>query len=309
MLTNFVRKKNKRSLHVKQWPLHLMMMPAVALLLIFAYMPMAGNIIAFQRFIPVRGLFGDQQWVGLRNFIFMFKMPDTWPLFRNTMSIAIQKMIWGIIVPVSICLMLNEIRITFLKRSIQTLIYLPHFLSWVIFGGILIDILSPSTGIMNRFIMGLGGESVYFLGNPRTFQGTVVWTHIWKEFGFATIIYLAAISNIDPTQYESASIDGAKRWQKILHITLPGMRTIIILLATLSLGSILNAGFEQIFTLYNPRVYSTGDIIDTFVYRMGVQQAQYSLSTAVGLLKSVVSFFMISFSYYAASKWANYKIF
>jgi len=296
-------------LHVKQWPLHIMMLPAVILLLVFSYIPMAGNIIAFQRFIPVKGLFGDQQWVGLKNFLFMFKLPDTWPLFRNTISIAVQKMVWGILIPVSMCLLLNEIRIVFLKRSIQTLIYLPHFLSWVIFGGILIDILSPSTGIVNRIISVFGGESVYFLGDPNTFQGTVVWTHIWKEFGFATIVYLAAISNIDPTQYESASIDGAKRWQKVIHITLPGMSTIIILLATLSLGSILNAGFEQIFTLYNPRVYSTGDIIDTFVYRMGVQQAQYSLSTAVGLLKSVVSLIMISFSYYAASKWANYKIF
>ena len=309
MILGLNRKSRKKTLHIKQWPLHVMMIPAVVLLLIFSYFPMAGNIIAFQKFIPVRGMFGNQEWVGLKNFTYMFKLPDTWLLFRNTLSISIQKMILGIVVPVTICLMISEIRNAGLKKSIQTLIYLPHFLSWVIFGGILIDILSPSTGIVNRILAGLGLPSVYFLGDPNTFQSTVVLTDIWKEYGFATIVYLAAISNIDPTHYEAAAIDGAKRWQKILHVTLPGMRTIIILLSTLSLGSILNAGFEQIFTLYNPFVFATGDIIDTFVYRMGIQQAQYSLSTAIGLMKSAISFVMISFSYYAASKFANYKIF
>ena len=176
-------------------------------------------------------------------------------------------------------------------------------------GEYLQDILSPSSGIVNTVIKALGGEAVYFLGNEKIFPWTVILTDVWKNFGYNTIVYLAAISNIDPTLYEASAVDGAKRYQNIWHITLPELRSTIVLLSTLSLGSILNAGLEQILTMYNPSVYSTGDIIDTYVYRMAMQDAQYSLSTAVGLFKSFISMFLIIASYWMAHKFANYTIF
>jgi len=270
---------------------------------------MIGIIIAFQRFIPARGLFGPQEWVGLGNFRYMLTLPDTYKILRNTIFIAGMKIISGLSVPIIIALLLNEVRREWFKRSVQTIIYLPHFLSWVIFAGILIDILSPSEGIVNKILESVGIRPIYFLGDPKWFPYTMVITDLWKNFGFSTIVYLAALTNISPTLYEAAEIDGANRWQQTWYITLPGMRPIIVLLATLSLGSILNAGFEQIFNLYSPQVYDTGDIIDTFVYRIGLIQAQYGLATAVGLFKSVVSFILISFSYYLAYRFADYRIF
>jgi len=287
----------------------LMLLPGMIIVFIYNYIPMAGIIIAFQKFIPAKRLFGPQQWVGLQNFIDVFNMPQSLRAFWNTLSIASMKIIFGMLVPIIISILLNEIKNSGLRRSIQTMIYLPNFLSWVIFSGIIIDILSPSEGIVNRIITSLGVEPIYFLGDNRWFQITMVATDVWKNFGFATIVYLAAITGIDPTLYEAAYIDGAKKWRCIWHITLPGMMPIIIVLATLNLGNILNAGFEQIFNLYNAQVYETGDIIDTLVYRMGMIDAQYGLSTAVGLFKSVISFFLISTSYYLAYKFADYRIF
>jgi len=270
---------------------------------------MVGVIIAFQRFIPAKGLFGHQEWVGLDNFRYMLALPDTYKILRNTVFIAGMKIIVGLIIPIIFALLLNEVRKEWFKRSVQTMIYLPHFLSWVIFGGILIDILSPSEGIVNKILELVGIGPIYFLGDPKWFPYTMVITDLWKNFGFSTIVYLAALTNISPTLYEAAEIDGANHWQQTWHVTLPGMRPIIVLLATLSIGNILNAGFEQIFNLYSPQVYETGDIIDTFVYRVGLIQAQYGLATAVGLLKSVVSFGLIGLSYYLAYRFADYRIF
>ena len=302
-------KVKKRVNRISQLPLHLMLIPGVIAVFIFSYLPMGGIIIAFQRFVPAKGLFGDQQWVGLKNFNTLFKLPGTPVILFNTVFIATMKIVLGIFVPVSAALMLNEIHVQPVKRTMQTLIYLPNFLSWVIFGGILLDILSPANGIVNSLIKAMGGTPIYFLGDAGIFPYTVVITDIWKGFGFSTIVYFAALSNIDPTQYEAAAMDGAKRIQCTWHITLPGISSTIVLLATLSLGSILNAGFEQIFMLYSPQVFKTGDIIDTFVYRMGLVDAQYALATAVGLMKSAVSIVLISTSYYLAYRFANYRIF
>jgi putative aldouronate transport system permease protein len=215
----------------------------------------------------------------------------------------------GLIVPVTIAILLNEIRKEAYKRSLQTMIYLPYFLSWVILSGILIDILSPSTGVVNMFLEWIGLDSIFFLGDNRWFPYTLVISNEWKEFGFSTIVYLAAIVGINPALYEAAIVDGASRWRQIWHITLPGMRPIIVLMATLSIGSVLNAGFDQVFNLYSPIVYESGDIIDTFVYRVGMIEAQYGLATAIGVLKSFVSLLLISISYYLAYRFANYRIF
>ncbi|GLX70575.1 ABC transporter permease [Paenibacillus glycanilyticus] len=293
---------------LRQLPLHLMIAPSFILVLIFSYGPIGGLVIAFQKFSIVKGMIGSP-FVGWDNFDYMFKLPDIWQVVRNTLLIAIMKIVAGLIVPIFIALLLNELRKQVFKRVIQTVIYLPHFLSWIILGGVLIDILSPTSGIVNQFLGVFGIEPIFFLGNVHWFPGVVVISDVWKEFGFNTIVYLAALAGINPALYEAAVIDGANRWKQTLYITLPGILPVIVLLATLSLGNVLNAGFDQIFNLYSPVVYESGDIIDTLVYRLGLEQAQYSLATAVGLIKSFVSIILISGSYYLAYRFANYRIF
>ncbi|RAP73552.1 ABC transporter permease [Paenibacillus montanisoli] len=297
-----------RSKRIKEMPLHLMLLPGAILVLIYCYGPMFGIIMAFQNFKPAFGFFRSE-WVGFGNFTYISDLPSTFQVLYNTVYIALMKIVAGLVVPIGIAILLNEIGKTFIKRSIQTLIYLPHFLSWIILGGILIDVLSPSSGIVNRVLEGIGLPSVYFLGDNRWFPFTVVVTDLWKEFGFATIVYLAALTSINPNLYEAAIVDGANRWKQTWHITLPGMMPIIVLLTTLSLGNILNAGFDQIFNMYSPQVFESGDIIDTFVYRLGLVDAQFGPATAVGLFKSIVSLAFISVSYLLAYRLANYRIF
>ena len=293
---------------IKELPLHLMVWPALIIILIYAYAPMAGIIIAFEKFIPVKGML-NSEWIGLTNFKFLLELPDFKQVIFNTLNISIWKVATGLIVPIIVALLLNEVRKIYFQRVIQTLIYLPYFLSWVLLAGILIDVLSPNYGIVNSLIKLLGFQPIFFLGDNSWFQPTVIITNVWKEFGFNTIIYLAALTSIDPTYYESAIIDGASRWKQTLHITLPCMKPIIVLMMTLSLGSLFNAGFDQIFNLYNPVVYQSGDILDTMIYRMGLLEARYGLSTAVSVFRSFISFILISVSYFLAYKFADYRIF
>ncbi|WP_254638935.1 sugar ABC transporter permease [Cohnella sp. GbtcB17] len=299
-------------MHKMKWmreiPLHLMILPAFIIVFIYSYVPMFGIIIAFQNFTPVNGFLGSK-YVGLDNFKYIFQFPDIYQVLWNTVYIALMKIVGNLIVPVVIALLLNELTKQFHKRTFQTIVYLPNFLSWVIVSGLIIDILSPSEGIVNKVLQFVGIQEVFFLGNQNWFPFIMVITDIWKNFGFGTVIFLAALTGIDPTLYESSIVDGANRWKQTLHITLPGIKPVIILMTVLSLGNILNAGFEQIFNLYNPMVYATGDIIDTLVYRLGIVDAQYSPATAVGLFKSVISFIMIAVSYKLADKFANYRIF
>ena len=293
----------------RELPLHLMMLPSVVLVFIFSYIPLYGLTIAFKKFNPARGLFGDNPWCGLDNFRYIFSIPDIDRVFMNTVIIAVAKIVLGTVVSIGVALLLNECRNRFVKRSVQTFIYFPYFISWIILGGIMQDILSPSDGIINQIIMALGFEPVYFLGDNNVFQGTLIWSDVWRNFGYNSIVYLAAITGIDPALYEAAAIDGAGRWKQTLYITLPGMSTIIILMCILNLGNVLNAGFDQVFNLYSVQVYESGDIIDTLVYRIGLLQAQFGPSTAVGLLKSVISFVLISVAYLVAWKKYDYKIF
>lgn len=296
----------------KSWrlemPLHLMILPGLLFILVFSYAPMAGLVIAFQDFISTKGLFGSE-WVGMKHFEYVYSLPQTMNVIRNTLFISLMKIVAGMVVPITTAILLNEIRKQFFKRSIQTIIYLPHFLSWVILSGILIDILSPSSGILNQGLGLLGAKPIFFLGDQGWFPYVMVITDIWKEFGFGTIIYLAALTSINPMLYEAAVIDGANRWKQTLHITIPGMFPVIILMLTLAIGNILNAGFDQIFNMYNPSVYETGDILDTYVFRLAFVNAQLSVATAVGLFKSVISFTLISLSYLIAYRVANYRIF
>lgn len=302
--------QRKKSLEMfkRNIPLHLMLFPGIIIALIFSYGPMIGLVMAFQHYNPFDGFFGSP-WVGLENFKFLMSLPDTYSVIWNTFFIAVMKIIASLIVPIIVSLLLNEVGNYKFKRTTQTIIYFPHFVSWVILASVFIDILSPSTGAVNAIIKKLGFEPIFFLGSAKWFPFTMVLTHTWKEFGYGTIIYLAALTGIDPTLYEAAVIDGANRWQQTIHVTLPGMKSIIVLSMTLSLGNVLNAGFDQIYNMLTPIVYSTGDIIDTMVYRMGMIDAQYSLATAVGLFKSFVSLILISTSYWLAGKFANYRIF
>ena len=293
----------------RELPLYLMLIAPAVVVIVFSYIPMAGIVIAFQRFIPARGLFGDQKWVGFDNFIYIFQLPTAARAFRNTLIIAVAKIFFGQLTPIVFALLINELANLTLKRAIQTFIYLPHFLSWVILAGVMVDVLSPRYGIVNEILKLVGIDPIYFLGENAWFRPTMVITHVWKEFGFSTIVYFAAITTIDPQLYESAHVDGANRRQQMWHITLPGMMMVIVLIAVLNLGSVLEAGFEQIFNFYSPLTYESGDILDTLVYRIGLIERQYGPSTAVGLFRSVVSLILISTSYLLAHRFANYRVF
>lgn len=297
----------KQSRFIKYLPIHLFILPSIIILLIFNYMPMAGIILAFQDYKPRLGLF-HSPWVGLEHFRYLFTYPDSKQVIWNTFLIASLKIVSNTVIPIGFALLLNEIRLLVFKRSVQTLVYLPHFLSWVILGGILTDLLS-NKGLVNQALGWLGVSSIYFLGDGDWFRFTLIVSDVWKEFGFSTIVYLAALTGINHSLYEAAEIDGAGRWKQTLNITLPALIPVIVVIMTLSLGNILNAGFDQIFNLYNPLVYREGDIIDTFVYRVGLMNGSFSFATAVGLFKSVVSFILIVVSYTIAYRWGNYRIF
>lgn len=297
----------KAKIQTKNMPLHIMLIPPVVLLFIFSYLPMYGIVMAFQDYQPGLGVLGSE-WVGLKHFRYLFSLPSFRNVIWNTVYIAGMKIVGNIIVPVVFALLLNELRLRWFKRTVQTITYLPYFLSWVIFAGILKDFLAIG-GPVNNMLTSFGCDDIYFLGDPDTFPYVMVLTDIWKNFGFNTIVYLAALTGIDPNLYEAASVDGANRLQQTWHVTLPGMVPIITLMSILSIGSILSAGFDQIFNLYSPMVYKTGDVLDTFIYRVGLQQSQFSVSTAVGLLKSVVSTVLILVSHKLAARFAGYRVF
>lgn len=294
---------------------HLMLILPVVVLFIYNILPIpAGILMAFQNFQPGKGFFGSDL-VGFKNFQRLAALPDTMPALVNTLIIAVCKVVGNLVMAVAFALMLNEVRHKWFKRTVQTITYLPYFLSWVILSGILIKFLSPgstasSVGFMNTMLMNLGiiKEPVYFLGSNETFRQTMIISDIWKNFGYNSIVYLAALTGIDPTLYEAAAVDGAGRWKQTIHITLPGIAPFIALMTILSIGNVLNAGFDQIFNLYSPAVYETGDIIDTLVYRLGLVNKQYSLSAAVGLLKSVVSCILVLLGYKLADKYAGYRV-
>lgn len=286
---------------------YVMILPGLILLFAFTFVPLIYSVIAFQKFNPALGIQGSP-WVGLDNITYMFSQRDARQVFTNTIFIASMKMIFVLITAVVVALLLNEVRVLRIQRSVQTMIYLPHFLSWVILAGILRTILARD-GMINDILGVFGVAPVYFLGQPAIFPWVIILSDVWKEFGFETIVYLAALTAIDPTLYEVAELDGASRTEKMRYVSLPSITPVIVLVGCLSIGNVLNAGFDQIFNLYSPIVYSTGDIIDTYVYRIGLIQGQYSLGTAVGLFKTVVALILIGVSYWAANKFANYKIF
>ena len=292
----------------RNWQLHMMLMPAFLLVLVFHYFPLPGLVMAFQSFKPWLGIAGSP-WVGFEQFEKILMVSQARQAIINTLVIASLKISCHLVVPFTFAILLSETRNVVFKRIVQSFVYLPHFLSWVILSGIFLDMFSTDGGIVNQALGLIGIRPIFFLGDRNWFRFTVVFTDVWKNFGYSAIVYLAAITGIDPNLYEAAYIDGANRLQQTWYITIPGMIPITIVVGTLALGNVLNAGFDQIFNLYNPLVYSTGYIIDTYVYRVSLIAGDYGFGTAVGMFKSVVSFILIIIAYRLAYKFANYRIF
>ncbi|MCI8441640.1 MAG: sugar ABC transporter permease [Provencibacterium sp.] len=275
--------------------LHLMMLPCILFFLIFKYVPMYGLIIAFKDYEAVGGFWGilSAPFVGLQNFKRFFSSIYFGRLLRNTLLISTYRLIFSFPAPVIMAILINEIRSTRFKRTVQTITYMPHFLSWVIVSGLLIVLLSPTSGPAAGLFRLLGKEPVALLSDTRYFRSLLVISEVWKSVGWGTIIYLAAITGIDQEIYEAATVDGASRLQKIFKITLPQMADIISIMLILAVGKILDENFEQVFNMYNPAVYEVADVFETYVYRTGILNAQYSYSAAVGVFKSVVSLVLV----------------
>ncbi|OBZ17594.1 MULTISPECIES: sugar ABC transporter permease [Bacillales] len=291
----------------KEYLLHLMLLPGVVATLIYAYGPMAGLVMAFQQFEPLSGFF-KSDFVGLDNFRYVFNLPDFNQVLWNTLLISLIKMVLFLLVPLILALLLNEVTKTWFSRFIQSAIFLPFFLSWTVLGGVIIELFSLN-GPINGLLSAAGASPIMFMLDNDWFRGIIIGSDVWKGMGYNMIVMLAAIVGINATLYEAAEVDGAGRWKQVIHITLPGMAPILILLGVLSLGGILNAGFEQILIMYNPTVYEGADIIDTFVYRLGIFSQQFGPASAIGLFKSVLSLGLVSITYYAAYKYNNYRIF
>lgn len=270
----------------------LMLLPSVLFFVIFAYVPMAGLAMAFQDFKMGAGFFGSP-WVGLRWFREFFGSVYFGRVLSNTLILSLLNLVFTFPIPIVFALLLNEVRCDPYKRIVQTVSYLPHFISVVIVVGLMVNIFSPNDGIINKFVEAAGGSRVNFMARPEWFRPLYIGSGVWQEFGWNSIIYLAALSGIDPTLYEAATIDGAGRWKQVWHVTLPGILPTIIMLLILSIGSILNVGFEKIILMYSPSTYETADVISTYVYRKGIAGAEFGYGVAVGLFNSVLSFALL----------------
>ncbi len=288
--------------------LYLIMLPAFAATILFSYVPMYGVVLAFQKYNPTRGMF-QQKWVGFRYFEMLFGMEEIYRILRNTVIFAVLKIVTLLLFSLLLALLLNEVKSRRMKAGVQAMITFPHFLSWVVLGGI-VRALCAQDGILNQVLMTVGMENpISFLGNGFWFRVVVVVSNLWQEAGFSAILYSAAISGVDVSLYEAAKIDGANRLQQTWHITLKSIMPFVVLLAVLNIGNVLNAGFDQIYNLYNSVVIDVADIIDTYAYRMGLLAGQYSFGTAIGLFKSVVSCILIGVSYLIADKKLGYRVF
>lgn len=304
------KQKTKRKKLVwgsSQLSYYLMTVPGLIFVILFSYVPMFGIVMAFQDYIPAKGIL-ESKFAGMENFAYMFSMPESFRIFRNTLCIALGKIVFGTLAAIIFSILLNEIRIKLFKKTVQTIVYLPHFISWVILASVIKNMLNVD-GSVNHILMQMGAESINFLGDNTYFPLMLIFTDVWKEFGYNSIVYLAALTSIDPGLYEAATIDGASWWQRVVHVTLPGILPIIFLMSAINLSNILNAGFDQVYNLVTPIVYESGDILDTWIYRIGLISRQYSLGTAVGLLKSVVGLILMLGANEMAKRYTDRKIF
>lgn len=289
---------------------YMMLIPLFLFLAIFCYLPMGGTVMAFQDFRPARGFF-KSEWVGLENFIDVFSDKMFWGRLKNTVIISVLKILFTAPAPVILALMLNEVRNKAFKRTTQTIVYMPRFISWVVVVSILSALLDVQNGPINTILMNLGiiDKPILFMGEKKYFRALLVATEVWKTVGWSSIIYLSALTAISPSYYEAAELDGASRFQKMRYITLPMLKPTFIILLILSMGSILSAGFDQIYVMCNSAVMDVGDIIDTYVYRRGLAEQNYSYAAAVGLFKSIVSVILVGGANWLARKTENESLF
>lgn len=301
--------KRKNLLYFKRNKyLYLLLLPCIIYFLVFNYVPMYGLIIAFKDFKFSKGILGSE-WCGLDNFRYLFQLKDFYRIFANSLILSLMKLVFCFPIPIILSVMINEIRFVKYKRVAQTMIYLPYFISWVVIGGILVNLLSPSWGIVNDFIKQLGGKPVFFLGSDEYFRPIALVSYVWKQAGWDTIIYLAAIAGINQDLYEAAKIDGANRLNCIWHITLPCIKPTIIILLLLSVGNLMNNGFEQIYVLQNGSNIAVSEVFETYTYKMGIVNGRYSFATAVGLFNSAVGFVLLVIANKAAKLMGEEGIF
>ncbi len=286
---------------------YIMLIPGILFFLIFSYGPMNGLIIAFQDYYPLKGITGSN-FVGLKHFKALFSNPFFIDVLKNTLIISFYKLLICFPAPILLCIVLNEIKSPKFKKFTQSVSYLPHFVSWVIVSGIIIEFLSPSRGFINIIRQYMGLEPIFFIADPKYFRGVLVISDLWKGIGWGSIVYLAAVTGIDPSLYESAEIDGAGRIKKIIYITLPSLIPIITVMFIMESGKVLNDSFQQVYNLLTPATYEVGDVISTFVYRMGIEKMQFSFSTAVGLFKNIISFLLVMLTNYIARKTSDYAL-
>lgn len=280
----------------KNIPLLIMLIPVVAYYIIFKYAPMGGLVIAFEDYNFSKGMFGSD-WVGLDNFRMLFRGTNTLNIIKNTLVLSVLRLVFSFPCPIILALLLNEVRSSAYKRVLQTFLYIPHFFSWVIVGGIVTTIFAQDNGFINNILTAItGGDPYPFLYRENSWRAVFVGSGIWKEMGFNSIIYLSALASIDPALYESAVIDGANKWNQIWHITLPGIKSIIFMQLILSTGSVMSVGFDQIYMLQNNAVLQISDVVSTYVYRIGLKGAQFSLSTAMGLFDSLIALILVTLS-------------
>ncbi|MFF2480514.1 ABC transporter permease [Paenibacillus sp. NPDC058071] len=300
-------RKNGFKKFLRQWDLQLMVIPAMLLVILFSYIPMYGVLMAFQDYNIFKG-FWDSPWAGFKHFEMFFNAPEFYKVMRNTIVISLLKFFIGFPAPIILALMLNEVRNMAFKRVVQTVSYLPHFLSWVIVSGFAISILSTENGSLNILLQSVNliDEPISFLAIPEYFWTIIVTTGVWKEIGFGSIVYLAAIAGVDPSMYEAASIDGASRFKQIFMITIPTIMPVVVIFMILSIGNLLSAGFEDLLLLgVNPVLKDVSDVLDTYVYRTGISGQRFSYATAVGLFKAIISVGLLTFANLLARRTGN----
>lgn len=293
----------KRNLEIiaKDWQLYSLLILPIIYYVIFKYGPMLGNIIAFRRYVPGGSVLGEE-WVGLKYFKLFISDPTFWNVFKNTLVISVLQLVIGFPFPIIFALLLNEIRVKKFKKFVQTVSYLPYFLSTVVVAGMIQELLSPTSGVVNMVIKHFTGHTIAFLSLPQWFRTVYVSSGVWQGLGWGAILYLAALTNINMELYESAKIDGANRWQQTLHVTIPGIMPTIVILLILNIGSLLAVGYEKILLLYNPLTYSTADVLSTYLYRMGLESNNFSYATAIGLFESIIGLILVS-----AANWFSKK--
>lgn len=305
--TNNLESQNKKaskkclSYLKKNWQMYSLLVLPLVHYIVFKYGPMVGNIIAFRKFVPGGPVLGTE-WVGLKYFRMFINDPTFWNVFKNTFILSFESLVIGFPIPIIFALLLNELNRKSFKGFVQTVSYLPHFLSTVIVVGMIKELLSPSTGIVNMIIKEYTGSTINFIADPAWFRPIYIISGIWQGMGWGAIIYLAALSNIDPELYESAAIDGANRWKQTIHITIPGILPTIIIMLILNIGSLLSVGFEKVLLLQNPLTYSTSDVISTYVYRMGLESNNYSYATAIGLFEALIGLALVTSANYVSKK-------